>query len=189
MLDKIAATGELLGLSSTYIRVALSVQEGLTMAYATQSQSMYTYSLKAQYNIGCLSGARGYQYALDSDSNCSGQCMTTVQHMSGAPSSRTPLLRGDPVGLNTKQGRAIATGFEFRNGQWVYPSRPANQSNNHAAFYVGAIGSGRMQTLEAQHGFSIYLDHQPIAGWYEVISRLPPQRHIYIPIAPVRRAL
>ena len=175
-LDKVAATRELLGLSSTYIRAALSAQEGSTMAQMSQSQQgMYTYSLKPQYKIGDLSGVRGYQYVWDSDPNCSGQCMTTVQHTSGAPSSRTPLLRGNPVGPNTKQRTAIATGFEPRNGQWVYPSRPAKESNNHAAFYVAPLGRGMMQTLEAQRGMSIHLSRQSMDGWYEITSRLPPR--------------
>jgi RHS repeat-associated protein len=173
----IAATRELVGLSSTYIRAALSAQEGVTMAQISgqENQTMHTYSLKSQYKIGDLSGSRGYQYVWDPDPNCSGQCMTTVQHMSGAPSSRTPLLRGNPVGPNTKQGTAIATGFELRNGQWVYPSRPAKESNNHAAFYVAALGRGLMQTLEAQRGMSIHLWHQSMNGWYEITSRLPPR--------------
>jgi RHS repeat-associated protein len=151
--------------------------QGLTMGQVGQSdRKMYTYSLKSQYAIGDLSGARGFKYVWDQDPNCSGQCMTTVQHLSGAPSSRTPLLRGEPVGPNTKQGTAIATGFEFRKeiGQWVYPSKPADQSNNHAAFYVGQIGRGLMQTLEAQRGMAIHLDRQSMAGWYEIISRRPP---------------
>jgi len=173
----IAATRELVGLSSTYIRAALSAQEGLTMAQISrqENQTMYTYSLKSQYKIGDLSGSRGYQYVWDPDPNCSGQCMTTVQHMSGAPSSRTPLLRGNPVGPNTKQRTAIATGFELRNGQWVYPSRPAKESNNHAAFYVAPLGRGLMQTLEAQRGMSIHLSRQSMDDWYEITSRLPPR--------------
>jgi len=176
-LDRLAATRELLGLSSTYIRPALSAQDGLTIAQIgrQENQTMYTYSLKSQYKIGDLSGSRGYQYVWDPDPNCSGQCMTTVQHTSGAPSSRTPLLRGNPVGPNTKQGTAIATGFELRNGQWVYPSRPAKESNNHAAFYVARLGRGLMQTLEAQRGMSIHLSRQSIDGWYEITARLPPR--------------
>jgi RHS repeat-associated protein len=176
-LDRLAATRELLGLSSTYIRAALSAQDGSTMAQISrqESQTMYSYSLKSQYKIGDLSGFRGYQYVWDPDPNCSGQCMTTVQHTSGAPSSRTPLLRGNPVGPNTKQRTAIATGFELRNGQWVYPSRPAKESNNHAAFYVAPLGRGLMQTLEAQHGMSIHLSRQSMDGWYEITSRLPPR--------------
>jgi hypothetical protein len=147
------------------------------MGHLSQNQGgMYTYSLKSQYTIGDLSGARGYKYVWDGDQNCSGQCMTTVQHLSGAPSSKTPLLRGDPVGPNTKQGTAIAKGFELRgDGQWVYPSKPAAMSDNHAAFYVARIGHGYMQTLEAQRGLSIHLWRQPMDGWYEVISRLPPR--------------
>jgi RHS repeat-associated protein len=174
-LDKLAATRELLGLSSTYIRAALSAQEGLTMGHASQAEgNMYSYSLKSQYKIGDLSGSRGYKYVWDPDPNCSGECMTTVQHLSGAPSSKTPLLRGNPVGPNTKQGTAIATGFEPRNGQWVYPSRPAKESNNHAAFYVAPLGRSLMQTLEAQLGQPIHLWRQPLDGWYEISSRLPP---------------
>ena len=38
-LDRLAATRELLGLSSTYIRAALSAQDGLTMAQTTLGQS------------------------------------------------------------------------------------------------------------------------------------------------------
>jgi hypothetical protein len=155
--------------------MSLYAQRDLTMGQAIVRQQMHIYSLKRGYNIGDLSGARGFQYVWDPDRNCSGQCMTTVQHLSGAPSSKTPLLRGDPVGPNTKQGRAIATGFQLRNGQWVYPSKPAKESDNHAAFYVAHIGRGLMQTLEAQRGVSIHLWRQRMAGWYEVTSRLPPR--------------
>jgi hypothetical protein len=150
---------------------ASQAMRGLSMAYMPEGARMHTYSLKSQYNIGDLSGARGYQYVWDPNEDYSGQCMTTVQYLSGAPSSRTPLVRGDPVGPNTKRGTAIATGFELRNGQWVYPSKP---SGNHAAFLVAPIGRGFMQTLEAQRGVSIHLDRQPMADWYEVTSRLPP---------------
>jgi RHS repeat-associated protein len=123
---------------------------GLTMGQMSQSErGMHTYSLKSQYNIGDLSGARGFQYVWDPNEKFNGQCMTTIQHLSGAPSSSTPLLRGAPVGPNTRQGTAVATGFELNSrGQWVYPSKPATQSNNHAAFYVAPIGGGRMQTLK-----------------------------------------
>jgi RHS repeat-associated protein len=152
-----------------------SAGQGLTMGRVSQGQAkMHTYSLKPQYSIGDLSGRRGYYYVSDPDPNCSGQCMTTVQHMSGTPSSRTPLLRGEPVGPNTKQGTAIATGFELRDGQWTYPSRPARESDNHAAFYVAPIGRGLMQTLEAQHGMAIHLGRQQMENWYEITSRLPP---------------
>jgi RHS repeat-associated core domain len=150
------------------------VGQSFHMGYMSQSQQAYTYSLKSQYNIGDLSGARGFYYVWDSDPGCSGQCMTTVQHLSGAPSSNTPLIRGNPVGPNTKQRTAIATGFEPRNGQWVYPSKPANLSNNHAAFYVAPLGRGIMQTLEAQKGVPLHLGKQATSGWYEVTSRLPP---------------
>jgi RHS repeat-associated protein len=180
-LDKLAATRELLGLSSTYIRAALSAQEGLTMGHVSQAEgNMYSYSLKPQYNIGDLSGIRGYQYVWDSNENCNGQCLTTVQHLSGAPSSTTPLLRGNPVGPNTKQGIAIATGYRYVNGQWIYPSKPPrdfkpSERINHTSFYVAPIGRGLMQTLEAQHGIAIHLSHpQPMEGWYELTSRFPP---------------
>ena len=191
MSELIAATRELLGLSSTYMRAAQSAMEGvmgamsntqgLTMGQVSQSQQgLYTYSLKPQYKVGDLSGARGYQYVWDSDPNCSGQCMTTVQYLSGAPSSRTPLLRGDPVGSNTKQGTAIATGFRYVDGQWIYPSKPpvdfkAGERVNHAGFYVARTHSGYMQTLEAQRGLPLHLERsQPLAGWYEIKSRVPP---------------
>jgi RHS repeat-associated protein len=180
-LDKLAATRELLGLSSTYIRAALSAREGLTMGHVSQAEgNMYSYSLKPQYNIGDLSGIRGYQYVWNSNENCNGQCLTTVQHLSGAPSSTTPLLRGNPVGPNTKQGIAIATGYRYVNGQWIYPSKPPrdfkpSERINRTSFYVAPIGRGLMQTLEAQHGIAIHLSHpQPMEGWYELTSRLAP---------------
>jgi RHS repeat-associated protein len=150
---------------------------GLTMGQMRQAnaQRLFTYSLKSQYNIGDLSGARGFQYVWDPNEKYSGQCMTTVQHLSGTPSSTTPLLRGAPVGPNTKQGTAIASGFERNDkGQWVYPSKPANQSDNHAAFYVASLGGGRMQTLEAQSRVPIHLQPRDIGGWYEIKSRIPP---------------
>ncbi len=147
---------------------------GFVMGQISRNEGrMYSYGLKPGYNIGDLSGARGYQYVWDSDPNCSGQCMTTVQHVTGAPSSRTPLVRGAPVGPNTKQGTAIATGFKSRGGQWVYPSEP---TGNHAALYVASLGGGIMQTLEAQKGVPLHLDKQLISGWYEVTSRLAPVR-------------
>jgi len=155
--------------------------QGLTMGQVGQGEGkMYSYSLKSQYKIGDLSGSRGYQFVWDPDPNCSGQCMTTVQHLSGAPSSTTPLLRGDPVGPNTTQGTAIATGFRYVNDQWIYPSRPpedfkAGERVNHAAFYVAPTRSGYMQTLEAQRGVPLHLERsQPMAGWYEIKSRVPP---------------
>lgn len=155
--------------------------KGLSMAYVNQGEAkMYTYSLKSQYDIGALSGARGYQYVWDPNPNYSGQCMTTVQHLSGAPSSATPLLRGDPVGPNTKRGTAIATGFRNVNGQCIYPSKSPNEFKsgeriNHAAFYVAPTHSGYMQTLEAQRGVPLHLERsQPMAGWYEIKSRVPP---------------
>jgi hypothetical protein len=179
-LKKYEQAKELLGAGAIEIgklNYAINQMQNLTMMQISrqENQTMYTYSLKSQYKIGDLSGSRGYQYVWDPDPNCSGQCMTTVQHLSGAPSSRTPLLRGNPIGPNTKQGAAIATGFEPRNGQWVYPSRPAKESNNHAAFYVAPLGRGLMQTLEAQRGMSIHLSRQSMDGWYEVTSRLPPR--------------
>jgi RHS repeat-associated protein len=163
------------------LRYAVAQMQSFTMAYTNQSQQrMYTYSLKPQHNIGDLSGARGYQYVWNSNDNCNGQCLTTVQHLSGAPSSTTPLLRGDPVGPNTKQGTAIATGFRNINGQLIYPSKPpkdfgASERINHAVFYVAPVGRGFMQTLEAQRGIAIHLSRpQPTEGWYELTSRLPP---------------
>jgi RHS repeat-associated protein len=146
---------------------------GLTMGQVSQSgPKMFTYSLKSRYNIGDLSGARGFQYVWDPNEKFSGQCMTTVQHCTGAPESSTPLLRGAAVGPNTRRGTAVATGFEVNSrGQWVYPSKP---TGNHAAMYVASLGRGIMQTLEAQKGEPLHLDKQSMAGWYEVTSRLPP---------------
>jgi hypothetical protein len=142
-------------------------------------QKMYTYSLKPQYNVGDLSGARGYQYVWDSNDNYNGQCLTTVQHLTGTPSSSTPLVRGEPVGPSTKQGAAIATGFRNVNGQWIYPSRPprdfkAGETINHTALYVAPLGRGRMQTLEAQFRVPIHLQPRSMEGWYEITSRAPP---------------
>ena len=106
--------------------------------------------------------------------------MTTVQHLSGAPSSNKPLIRGNPVGPNTKQGTAIATGYRSINGRWIYPSKPPSDFKlgeriNHAAFYVAPLGNRMMQTLEAQRGIALHLSHpQPMEGWYEITSRVPP---------------
>jgi RHS repeat-associated protein len=148
---------------------------GFSFGQISQGErGMHTYSLKSQYNIGDLSGARGFQYVWDPNDDYSGQCMTTVQHLTGAPDSKTPLLRGAPVGPNTAQGTAIATGFELNSrGQWVYPSKP---TGNHAAMYVAALGNGIMQTLEAQKGKPLHLEKQVMGSWYEVTSRLPPVR-------------
>ncbi len=142
-------------------------------------EKAYTYSLKGQYNVGDLSGARGYQYVWDSNENYSGQCLTSVQHLTGTPSSSTPLLRGAGVGASTKQGTAIATGFRYVNGQWIYPSKPpsafqAGEVVNHAVIYVAPIGGGRMQTLEAQTRVPIHLQTRSMEGWYEITSRAPP---------------
>jgi RHS repeat-associated protein len=150
---------------------------GLTMGHISQTGSnMNTYSLRPQYSIGDLSGARGYSYVWDENDRYSGQCLTTVQHLTGTPSSTTPLLRGDPVGSNTRQGTAIATGFELQNGRWVYPSKPASQSDNHAAIYVAPIGHGRMQTLEAWARAPIHLEPRPMSNWYELKSVAPSSR-------------
>jgi RHS repeat-associated protein len=178
-LDRLAAARELLGLSSTYIRAALSAQEGVAMAYATQTQREYSYSLKPRYNIGNLSGARGQYYVWDPNDKCSGQCLTGVQHLTGAPSSKTPLHAGDPVGVTTRQGTAIATGLESRNGQLVYPSRGretygSGQLVNHAAIFVGRIDSRYMQILSQWAGKPLHFDTVPMAGWNVITSRLPP---------------
>jgi hypothetical protein len=46
---------------------------GSTMGHITQNgPNMYTYSLKHRYNIGDISGARGYYYVWDSNENYSG---------------------------------------------------------------------------------------------------------------------
>ena len=143
-------------------------------------RGMHTYSLKPNYSIGNLSGARGYQYVWDPNENYSGQCLTTVQHLSGAPSSSTPLIRGNPVGPNTKPGTAIATGYRYVNERWIYPSKApsafkADERINHATFYVAPLGNGMMQMLEAQRGIALHLSRpQPMEGWYEITSRLPP---------------
>src|SRR5213083_2371601 len=56
------------------------------MAYTSQSERMYNYSLKSQYNISDL--ATGQYYVWDANQNWSGQCLTGVQHLTGAPSSK-----------------------------------------------------------------------------------------------------
>jgi hypothetical protein len=140
---------------------------------------MHTYSLKSQHSIWDLSGARGYYYVWNSNEDCSGQCLTTIQHLTGTPSSSTPLLPGEPVGPSTKQGTAIGTGFRVVNGQWIYPSKPpsafkSGETINHAAVYVGSLGGGRMQTLEAQFRVPIHLQPRSMERWYEITSRAAP---------------
>jgi len=118
-LDQLATTRELLGLSSTYMRAALSAQDGLTMAQISrqENRTMYTYSLKSQYKIGDLSGSRGHQYVWDANDKISGQCLQGVQHLTGTLSSNTPLIRGAPVGADTLRGTAIAKGWVLQNGR------------------------------------------------------------------------
>jgi RHS repeat-associated protein len=140
--------------------------------------SSQTYSLKSQYKIGDLSGARGYQYVWDSNDKCSGQCLTGVQHLTGTPDSNTPLVRGAAVGADTLRGIAIAKGWVLRNGQYVYPSKPAGQSDNHAAVFVAPIGKGRAQIL-SQYNISpsnrapLHLEVVPTSGWHVITSPLP----------------
>ena len=143
-----------------------------------QSQTMHTYSLKSQYKIGDLSGARGYQYVWDSNDKCSGQCLTGVQHLTGAPNSSTPLIQGAAVDANTLQGMAIARGWVLRNGQYVYPSKPAGQSDNHSAVFVASTGKGYAEIL-SQYNISptnrapLHLEVVPTSGWHVIASPLP----------------
>lgn len=60
----------------------------------SEGNIMHTYFLKPGYNIGDLAGARGYQYVSDPNKKVNGQCLAGVQHLSGTPSSSTPLVRG-----------------------------------------------------------------------------------------------
>jgi hypothetical protein len=138
--------------------------------------SSQTYSLKSQYKIGDLSLARGYQYVWDSNDKCSGQCLTGVQHLTGTPDSNTPLVRGAAVGADTLRGIAIAKGWVLRNGQYVYPSKPAGQSDNRAAVFVAPIGKGHAQIL-SQYNISpsnrapLHLEVVPTSGWHVITHR------------------
>jgi hypothetical protein len=119
--------------------------------------------------------ATGQYYVWDANSNCSGQCLTGVQHLTGAPSSKTPLLAGDAVGPTTPQGTAIATGWEKNgSGQLIYPSKPARLSNNHAAIFVAPAGSHEMRILSQWVGAPLHVDTVPRDGWNVITSRLPP---------------
>jgi RHS repeat-associated protein len=153
--------------------------KGLTMGHVNQSEGrMYAYSLKSQYNIADLSGARGYQYVWDSNDKYSGQCLTGVQHLTGTPDSSTPLVRGAAVDVGASRGIAIAKGWVLRNGQYVYPSKPARQSDNHAAIFVAPVGKGYAQIL-SQYNISpsnrapLHLEVVPTSGWHIITSPLP----------------
>jgi hypothetical protein len=141
-------------------------------------QKMYTYSLKPEYNLRDLSGARGYQYVWDSNDRISGQCLQGVQHLTGTPNSSTPLIRGAAIGADTFRGTAVAKGWVFQNGQYVYPSKPAGQSDNHAAIFVAPVSKGYAQIL-SQYNISplyrapLHLEVIPTAGWNVITSRLP----------------
>jgi RHS repeat-associated protein len=153
-----------------------------------EGNKAYTYSLKQQFNIGDLSGARGYQYVSDPDKRVSGECLAGVQHLTGTPSSHTPLLRGAAVGPNTHRGAAIATGWELnKHGQWVYPSKPASSSSNHAAVYVAPAGKGLMQILSQAHGRALQLEIRRTDGWNVITSTAPPTGHSSSQLRPVPR--
>jgi hypothetical protein len=56
--------------------MALQQLEGLAMGQVGRTEvGMHSYSLKPGYNIGDLSGARGYQYVWDANDRISGQCL------------------------------------------------------------------------------------------------------------------
>ena len=152
---------------------------GFVMGQISRTEArMYSYALRPGYSIGDLAGARGYQYVSDPDPNCTGQCLTGVQHLTGTPSSRTPLVAGEAVGPNTRQGTAIAKGWVPQNGRYIYPSRPAGVSNNHAAIFVAQIGSRHMQIL-SQYNISpmqrapLHFEVVPTSGWNVITSGLP----------------
>jgi RHS repeat-associated protein len=152
---------------------------GFVMGQISRTEArMYSYALRPGYSIGDLAGARGYQYVSDPDPNCTGQCLTGVQHLTRTPSSRTPLVAGEAVGPNTRQGTAIAKGWVPQNGRYIYPSRPAGVSNNHAAIFVAQIGSRHMQIL-SQYNISpmqrapLHFEVVPTSGWNVITSGLP----------------
>ena len=146
----------------------------------------YTYSLKPQYDIGTLAGGRGQQYYVaTSNPHTSGECLTGVQHLTGAPNSGAPngpfnLHRGNAIGPDTPRGVAVATGFEQRNGQYVYPSRAAGSYGpnegpiNHAAIFVAAVDRTHSQVLAQSAGVPLHLETVSNNGWHVISGTVPP---------------
>jgi RHS repeat-associated protein len=147
-----------------------------TMGHINQSsRSMYTYSLKSQYSMRTLGGADG-QYIYVSDPKYDGECLTAVQHTTGAPSTSTPLIRGVPVGPSTPPGTAIATNWikDSGTGLWIYPSK-LHDPLQHAAILAKNLGGGQMQVLHQYHGTPLHFSHViPTANWFTVTGNVPP---------------